>query len=173
MSTSKIKRALTTALACCLVLSMSSVAFAAPPIKYYYGPFQLYDYVIAECGDFDVLWSGTVAGQVKIFFDKDGNWTKYFDHSRVVQHDSTYYNSEHPEIWVSGGPGESEFQKSYPYGYLVIVPLRVKITIPGRGVVVHEVGRVIFDTTTWEKVFQSGPSDVSGDTTALCELLSP
>ncbi len=83
-----------------------------------------------------------------------------------ANHYATYYNPEYPEISVAGGPGENETRKWYRDGRVIIVALLSKITIPGHGVVVHETGRVIFDSSTWEVLVQSGPGDVTGDTTA-------
>jgi hypothetical protein len=152
-----------------LALAVSSIAFAVPPIKANYGPDQVFEYYVADCGTFDVLWDGTIEGHWKLFFDKDGNWTKYFDHYSATN--STYYNSEHPEIFLHGGPAERGNDHYIP-GKLISTGILVKITIPGHGVVVHEAGRVIFDTETWEILVQVGPSDVNGDTTALCEALA-
>lgn len=152
-------------------IAIGSTALAVPPYKENIGPIQVLGYHVTDCGTFDILNDFTMVGHFKVFFDKDGNWTKYFEHIQAVG-GSRYYNSVDPDISFSGGPGEVQNQTWYPDGRYIITGLSVRITIPGHGVVAHEVGRIIIDTDTWETLFQAGPSDAISDTTALCELLS-
>lgn len=170
MQSSWMKKSFVTCLASCFVFAASSVALAVPPAKIPVGPTQIPDMFVADCGDFHVLWSGTVEGYIKVFFDKNGEWKKYVEFYRGVHHESTYYVAENPEISISGGPVEVEKNTWYPDGSLVVVGLSSKITIPGLGVVAHNAGRITYDLNTGEVIFQAGPSDLYGDTTPYCEL---
>ena len=167
----RLKKLIYTALTGFVFVAMGSTALAVPPIKVNIGPIQTLGYLIADCGTFNALNDFTVVGHYKVFFDKDGNFTKYFEHIRAVG-ETRYYNSVDPDISFPGGPGEVQNQTYYPDERYIITGLSTRITIPGRGVVVHEVGRIIIDLVTGETLFQAGPSDAISDTTALCELLS-
>jgi hypothetical protein len=160
-----------TALIVCVSVAMGSTAFAAKPYKETLPPAQFLGYPAADCGTFDVLADFTYVISYEVYFDKDGNWKKYVERIRTVGN-SLWYNSANPEISFLGGPGENEVQTWYPDGRYIVTGLSVKIVIPGSGPMILETGRTIFDTETWEILFQSGPSDIYGDTTALCEFFA-
>ena len=155
----------------CALLAMSFTALAVPPLKITPPTQQFFGYPAADCGTFDILVDFTYEFKIKVYFDNEGNWTKYVERIRVVGN-SVWYNSVNPEISFLGGPGENETQVWYPDGRYVITGLSVKIQVPGSGLMILDAGRKIFDLATGEMVFQAGPSDFYGDTTALCELFA-
>ncbi|MGB5490719.1 MAG: hypothetical protein WBM76_07840 [Woeseiaceae bacterium] len=166
-----ISKAMTFLTAVILVL-WSVAASAVPPEKITIGPTQIFGMHVADCGEFNVLWDGTVEGYIKVFFDKEGKWKKYVEFYKGVHHESMYYIDDDPDVMVSGGPVEVEKNTWYPDGTQVVVGLSSKITIPGHGVIVHNAGRIIYDLTTGEVLFQAGPGDLYVDTTPFCEFFS-
>jgi hypothetical protein len=165
------RRLVYTALTACVFLAMGSTALAVPPYKETLPPQQWLGYFAADCGSFDVLVDFTYVISYRVYFDKNGDWTKYIERIRIVGN-STWYNSANPEISFLGGPGENETHTWYPDGRYIITGLSVKIRVPGSGLMILETGRTVFDSETMEILVQSGPSDYYGDTTALCELFA-
>jgi hypothetical protein len=165
------RRLVYTVLSACIFVAMSSTALAVPPYKETLPPQQFLGYPAADCGTLDILVDWTAEIFIKVYFDKDGNWTKYVEQHRVVGN-SVWYNSVNPEISFLGGPGENETYTWYPDGRYIVTGLSVKITVPGSGLMILDAGRTVFDTETGEILVQSGPSDYYGDTTALCELFA-
>ena len=171
MQLPRMRKLVYTGLTACVFVAMSYTALAVPTYKETFPTQQHLGYHAADCGAFDILVDFTYEYSFKVYFDKDGNWTKYVERVRVVGN-SLWYNSVNPEISFLGGPGENETYTWYPDGRYIVSGLSVKITVPGSGLMILETGRTVFDTATWEILFQSGPSDFYGDTTALCELFA-
>ena len=165
------RKLIVSALTAFALTAMSFTALAVPPYKETLPPQQFLGFYAADCGAFDVLVDFTYVISYRVYFDKDGNWTKYVERIRV-DGNSVWYNSVNPEITFLGGPGENETYTWYPDGRYIITGLSVKIMVPGSGLMILEAGRTIFDTQTGEILVQSGPSDYYGDTTALCELFA-
>ena len=152
-------------------LSSTNISLAAPPYKQYFGPFQYVGFVIGDCGSFEIWNDVSEEGFVTWHFDQEGNVTHVNAHFMYT--DSIYYNSEHPEIFLVGGP--VEIPNNHNSGdSKVIAGLGIKITVPGYGVIYHEAGRLILDINTFEVLFQAGPKDfLEGNVTALCLALRP
>ena len=170
MQTQCVKKGLVTCLTALFVFSTSSSVFAVPPVNIPIGPTQIFGMHVADCGEFNVLWDGAVEGYIKVFFDKDGHWKKYVEFYKGIHHESMYYIDDAPEIMVSGGPVEVEKNTWYTDGTQVVVGLSSKITIPGHGIIAHSAGRIIYDLTTGEVLFQAGPGDLYVDTAPFCEF---
>ena len=91
---------------------------------------------------------------------------------------STYYNSEHPERAVAGGPGEVENSHFDPTtGLVSFHGLSWKVRIPGYGLIFGETGSAVFqcDPSTFqncELVSNVGHNQfVDSDLAALCDYL--
>lgn len=154
-----------------IALGAGSNAAAVPPLKGNFGPTDFIGFFIADCGSFDVLLDYTEQGHFIVHFDNEGNPIRENVHFNFPN--DVYYNSENPEIRLSGNAAQN-FKFDYIDNTLAIAGLQLKLTVPGYGVVFHEVGRLIIDLITGETVFQAGPNDASdGDIAALCEALTP
>jgi len=152
-----------------------STALAAPPFKAYFGPIQGLTFNVGSCGSFDILNDYMIEGFFIVHFDKDGNLKHVNQH--ISYSDSTYTNSVDQNMQIDGGPGEGESQR-YDYTgdqpVVAVSGVQFKITLPGYGIILHEVGRTIFDEETFEVLWQAGPADVTEQNlAALCAALTP
>ena len=182
MDVSRISKSLRTCLIGIIaVFGIGSVssALANPPMKVPFGPFQVLGGWVGDCGTFQVLNDFALQGHFIVHFDKDGNDSRV--NQRMFYGDSTYYNSEFPDVRLNGNPGTGEndhfLDLTSDQSVVVVTGVSFKINIPGHGVIFHEVGRTIFEYIDWqiaEILFQAGPSDFSdGNLAALCEALTP
>jgi len=168
-------RACLTVIVAVLAVGSVSTVVAVPPDKVYFGPVQAFGFAVGDCGDFVVLNDYTVEGFFIVHFDQDGFLTHVNQH--ISFSDSTYYNSEDPDVRINGGPAELEndrFDFTSDRPVLAVSGIFFKITLPGYGLIFHEAGRAILDLETNEVLFQAGPADVSeGNLAALCAALTP
>lgn len=168
---SKIFKDVLTGIIAIIALGSTSTAFAVPPLKGDFGPTDFFGLFVADCGTFNVLLDFTEQGHFIVHFDQDGNPVRENVHFNFPN--DIYYNSENPDIFLTGNAAQN-FKFDYVNNTLAIAGLQLKLTVPGHGVVAHEVGRLIVDLVTGEIVFQAGPKDISdGDTAALCAALAP
>jgi hypothetical protein len=153
---------------------LASPAFAAEQIKFEIPPFPSV-FPVGSCDTFDVISESTINLRVIEHYDNAGNLKSA--NVRVVTTDSIYYNSAVPEIFLVGGPNQSEnalfdFRADPPTRTSTGVPF--KVIVPGHGIIFHQGGRTLFNNDTDEIIFSAGPSDlVDQDLEALCDALTP
>ena len=156
------------------IFGATSTALAAPPFKNYFS-FDFTGFIVGDCGSFSVLNDAVGEGFYIEHFDKEGNTTHVNQHIKYSQ--SIYYNSESPNKVLFGGPGELEndrFDFTGDQAVIAVSGVQFKVTVPGHGVIFHEVGRTIFDFFTGEILWQAGPNDFTEENVAaLCAALTP
>jgi len=153
------------------VVMWSSLVYAGPPIKESVA-FDVEESFVLDCGDFNILSDYSALGHTTFFFDNDGNLVRELNHYRYIN--SSYYNSNDPTVRVYGS-GEVE---NLHWDYVGDPPtvanagVSFSVKLPGYGVVFIRAGRLVFDLTTFEIVFEAGPNDLStGNFEAFCAAL--
>jgi len=156
-----------------VALSVAISGWAAPPNKVKFAGDFIGDFV-GDCGTFYVLNDVAFEGFFIEHFDKNGNLvfiSQHFDFGNSI-----YYRSDDPTVFLVGIPGEVANERYIVTGNtprVIIAGLPYQVTVPGHGVVFHQVGRIILDLETGEVLFQAGPNDFVGqDVAALCAALA-
>ena len=168
---SKSLRAFLVGIIAVIAFGTVSTALAVPPLKVNFGPMDFVGFFVTDCGDFDVLLDFTEQGHFIVHFDKDGNPVKQNVHFEFPN--DVYYNSANPGISFTSNARQN-LHFDFVDNNLAIAGLVFKLTIPGQGVVFHEVGRVFIDLVTGDVLMQAGPADLSdGNFAALCAALTP
>jgi hypothetical protein len=131
------------------------------------------DQLFVSCGSFDVIQNNPFTVEFTIFFDQAGNETQGIFHvigagtlSNSVTGKSVPFESHYTVILTYGTPGDDSTVTTTQPGEVY------KVTLPGSGLILHDVGRVIFapDGTI---TFEAGPHQgLSGDIQKLCAALS-
>jgi hypothetical protein len=148
-------------------------AAAAPPD--HLGPFiDTFSFTV-DCGEFEATVDGTVSTRVIVHFDDDGNVTQLQQFVRAPA-----------DLWVNTATGESmlvrgEFQQTYtpiPGTDQITVAIRgfrYLVNEPGRGVIVQEVGRIVYGEPTEETILAiAGQHDMASGSQVelvLCDAL--
>jgi hypothetical protein len=119
---------------------------------------------------FPLQVSGQVSGDFTDFFDDAGNLTKSIIHiaatSTLSANGISLPGSEHSNFFLL-------FDESGNVIGETATGVTDKIHLPDGGVVGINVGRIVFDPTTGEVLFQAGNWQLfSGDTAALCAAFS-
>jgi hypothetical protein len=128
----------------------AGAASANPPD--HLGPFiDTYSFTV-DCGDFEATVDGTSSTRFIVHFDDDGN----------VTHAQQFVRAPY-DVWVNTTTGASvvvrgEFQQTYtpiPDTDEITVAIRgfrYLVNEPGRGVIVQEVGRIVYGEPTEETI---------------------
>ena len=154
-----------------LAFGSVSTALAVKPLKVNFGPFDNVGFFVADCGDFNALLDFTIQGHFIGHSDQDDNPVRVNEHIEFPN--DIYYNSESPDISFRGNAVQNT-QVDLVDDTLAIAGLQFKLTIPGQGVIFHEVGRLFIDLETNDVLMQAGPSDfLDENTAALCAALTP
>lgn len=154
-----------------LIVSPLATAGGERVLREQFGPIEFLAQEAADCGSFTVLADTLYRGHATLHFDAKGNLVKIVAHEYFTE---TLYNSSDPSKSVTSNPQQSanllvNVEKSTEW----VAGAEVKFTLPGVGVLLHNVGRVVYDTSTGEVLFQAGPhQQLEGDTAALCAALS-
>ena len=151
----------------------ASAANAAPPD--HLGPFiDTYSFTV-DCGDFEATVDGTSSTRFIVHFDRDGNFASAQQFVRAPH-----------DLWVNTASGDSivvrgEFQQTYtaiPGSDQITVAVRgfrYLVNEPGHGVIVQEVGRIIYGEPTEETILaMAGHHDAaegSNVESVLCQAL--
>ncbi len=151
----------------------ASAATAAPPD--HLGPFvDTYSFTV-DCGDFEATVDGTSSTTLIVHFDREGNFATAKQSVRAPH-----------DLWVNTATGNSivvrgEFQQTYtsiPGSDQITVAIRgfrYIVNQPGRGVVVQEVGRIVYGEPTEETILaMAGQHDVADGSqveSVLCQAL--
>ena len=168
---SKSLRAFLVGIFAVLAFGSVSTALAVPPLKVNFGPDDFTGFFVGDCGSFSALLDFTIQGHFVVKFDKDGNAVAAEQHLKFPN--DKYYNSENPDIFFTGNAIQNDHFDLV--GDVVATSgLHFNLTVPGHGVVFHQVGQIIFDLVTGDVLMQSGPADFEdGDIVALCAALTP
>lgn len=155
-------------LAAILVLVAFTTAFAVPPVhetKRYVGSWAPID-----CTGFQVVAAYTVDVRSTTFFDKDGNPIRAQVHVPLTW---TLTNSKDDRVLTH----TNNYMRisNLKEGLHTYVGVLWHLTIPGRGVVILDAGRLIVDfypppvQPGSEVLWQAGPHEmINGDYTVLC-----
>jgi hypothetical protein len=166
----KMRVILSTMLAALLALAASAPAFADPPDR---TPISLDEHWPAvNCGDFDVYRHILVDGMVIHFYDKEGVNIRDKAHVSILW---TLTNSKDDRILTN----KSNYIRTSDFveGLHTYVGVLWHLTVPGRGVVVLDAGRIIVDYFPppigpgYDIVWQAGHHELinADDWTVLCE----
>ena len=149
-----------------------SSALATPP-EFSFVELQ-FTFPIAGC-EFPVQGELTATLKVSVHIDQNGDFKMLIE--RVLRDSqSTYTNLDTgASISSSHGAGIDKILIEED-GTVIFVAMGVFdiLPIPGQGLVVHDVGRIIFNTTTGELLFSAGQFTVHGplgSVEALCTAL--
>jgi len=144
-----------------LALSAGPAAAAAPE---QFGPFTESGSFTVDCGTFEATVTGTVTTHFKVFFDADGNVTR-FQQFVLAPHDVWQNTQTGKSIVVRGQfeqtgtriAGTDEFR-------LTVVGHRYLVNEPGAGVIVQEVGRIVYaDLTEQAIISMAGMHDLASE----------
>ena len=157
-----------------LLMTMSA-ASANKPVRIDYGPLYVSQFFVADCGSFNVLNDYSLQMTGTYFYDRNGQPIRDSVLVRIGGN-STYYNSNNPSIAISGGPGETEFQRTdWVDNTLAVIGSGFRVTLPGQGVIFIDAGRVILDFSSDPPVvtFAAGQTDYfSANSAKLCAALA-
>ena len=175
MNNSFVSKLLQAGVVAAMVFGVVSTALAVPPFKDSFA-FDFVDFLIGDCDDFQILNDGVGEGFFIVHFDQEGNVTKVNQHIKFSQ--SIYKNSMDTSIFLDGGPAELEndhFDFTGDQAVVAVSGVVFHITVPGHGVIFHEVGRTIFlNEPPFGILVQVGPNDLTeGNVDALCAALTP
>ena len=151
----------------------AAAATAAAPD--HLGPFvDTYSFTV-DCGDFEATVDGTSSTTFIVHFDRDGNFVRAQQFVRAPN-----------DLWVNTATGDSivvrgEFQQTYtaiPGSDQITVAIRgfrYLVNEPGRGVIVQEVGRIVYGEPTEETILamagRHDAADGSEVESVLCQAL--
>jgi hypothetical protein len=137
-----IKSLLTVAL-----LAGISTANAVPPeTELIYGEYK--GDTTANCDGFDVLNDNKWVSKQTTFFNKSGEVVRYREVG--VFYEVVHYNSEHPEIRVTGGPVDKYDFRDNGGGLFVQMDHSYMLKLPGGGGVFMNAARIAYNANTGE-----------------------
>ena len=124
--------------------------------------------VLTDCGDFQILDDYDLTATLRWFTDKDGNIVSGL---RTWHGTESIYNSVTGERYTSHS---GQAVKIDPVsGERTTTGVVYRVTVPGAGAVLLDVGRSIFDPGTGEITVIGGPHQLlEGDVQALCAALA-
>ena len=172
MNATWFRRLLRPVLTVLLALGPFSTTFASPP------ELSIVDvhftFPIAGC-DFPAQGELTVTLKVSVHFDQDGDFKMLIE--RVLRQQATYTNLQTgASISSSKGGGIDKIlvEEDGTVTFLVMGLIDI-VPVPGQGLVVQDVGRIIVDTGTGQLLFSAGQFTVhgpGGSVEALCAALA-
>ncbi|HEU5101594.1 MAG TPA: hypothetical protein VFU22_21380 [Roseiflexaceae bacterium] len=151
-------------------LALSAPAFAAPPT------FQSLDIdttnIINDCG-FPI--AVRFVATLEVLRRSDQNGDLVLELVRVRHGSFTYTNPATGASFTTVDTGINKYTVA-PDGSMsfAIIGNILNVTVPGQGVVLQEVGRLVIDGTTGEYIFAAGQHDTSltGNIQAFCAALA-
>ena len=169
MNASRYRKFLFLLLITLLTLTPFASAFAAKPEII---TIQVDDTIeIGACDGFTVIEH--VEGTVKIstHFDQDGNFTMQLIRFSLRH---TYTNSETGETLISPDVGIDKITVHQDGSVTIaVIGIVARIVIPGEGLVFAHLGRIVFDASTGEVIFEAGQHDALEDLfPVLCSALA-
>ena len=127
-----------------------------------------------DCGDFHVFQDYVFLVHEVWLLDKEGQPVKAVNRYKAIG-GSIFYNSNDPELFLLGGPGEIEIDRiDLTEGTLSISGIPVKLKVPGYGAIFYETGHIVIDLNTGEMLSNTGHNQlVDADLEAVCKCLTP
>jgi hypothetical protein len=121
----------------------------------------------ANCGSFNVLWTGDFTGTNITFYDDQNQLVRQIRHGSFT---GTLYNSSDLSKSV---PYDGSFTRRYDAAMntVTIEGLRFRVQLPGQGTVAIDPGKTVFDGLGPGIVSDTGPTAAQFNTT-VCALLS-
>lgn len=158
-------------LAMILLLVVISPVLAIPPEV---ETFEFHDVFTVDCGDFTFTLDDIITGRETLFFNSDGSIDRYQLHlmfQGTLTHSGTGQSyKDHASLFFTGTPPFNGFNEGLNTDTRSGVFIHT--TVPGHGVVVLRVGRVIFDENGIP-VFEAGPTSItSPNTEFICASLA-
>jgi len=155
-------------LASLLALVPATAAFAdGPQIQSF--TFVDTDYVLVDCGDFDIIENAVETVRIATFYDDAGNRVRRITHFTFS---GTYTNSVTGETFTDT-PDPQNFIRDYDAHTTNYHGLIFRITVPGEGIVLLNAGTVIFNADGTVTAY--GPHDggysFDENVAALCQLM--
>jgi hypothetical protein len=118
--------------------------------------------------DFPIALDFVFDAREKFFYNEEGELIRFQAH---VDRQGTLTNLE--TGLTLRDPGHSTVFIDMVEGTQTVVGLNWNINVPGEGVVVLDVGRLVFDLYTGDILFEAGPHQLRGEgPTWLCDVLS-
>jgi hypothetical protein len=129
---------------------------------------------LGSCGGFNVFSDYVVLVHEVWLLDKEGQPVRAVNRYKSIG-EAIYYNSNDPELFLQGGPGEIEIDRiDLREGTLSISGIPIKIRVPGYGAIFYETGHIVIDLNTGEMLSNTGHNQVvDADLEALCKCLAP
>ena len=148
-----------------------------PPTKTYwldvFGEAGEFTFPLANCGAFDAVMTVQISGFWITHTGHPNRGTWEFFHSAVP---TSIANSLYPEIYLDAVPGSSinrHWLEGPFQGNVTETGVKLMVTLPGYGVVIRDVGRIIYQWPNGPAEFLAGHWDTQdGDFLALCSALS-
>ena len=126
-----------------------------------------------SCGSFQVLESATAPIRFTVFYNQAGNVTQGIFHVRLV---GILSNS----VTGTSVPEQAHFTETQTFATpgdfstvtITITGVDFKVTLPGSGLILHDVGKVVF-APDGAITFEGGPhQQLHGEVQKLCAALS-
>lgn len=127
----------------CGALSPLSPAAAAPPASF--GPFtDNYSFTV-DCGDFIAAVEGTATFRESVYFDADGDVTRWMQFVRAPR--DYWTNTTTGKTIVVRGNFQQTYTPNVETGQIrvAIRGFRYLVNEPGSGVTIREVGKIVYD----------------------------
>jgi hypothetical protein len=126
-----------------MFLSVGTAA-ASPPDRFVEASNEVGTFTV-DCGTFEASVTGTVSDRFIVFFDADGNVTRFTEFVSAP-HDDWTNTTTGKSITVRGHfvqvanriPGTDEFTRT-------VTGFRYLVNKPGEGAVIRDVGRIVYD----------------------------
>lgn len=137
-------------------------------------PYNVVGVDLGSCGGFDILADWSAELRILEVFDQDGADTLRKETYDIIGQ-TTYYNSDLPNLLIRGGPGEGEnVIYRFNQSYAIVTGLIWRVVLPGIGPIFLDAGAVKFDLATGAVTYAGGQHQYwEGDFGALCAALTP
>lgn len=120
--------------------------------------------VLADCGSFQVFDDYDITMVATTFYDNDGQRTQV--HYAITGTDTYRHSVTGQAITMNTS---FMIRNDYRTGQNAAMGLQYHLMVPGLGLVLMDVGLLVYDTHVGEYVFFAGPHQVAtGDTAGVC-----
>jgi hypothetical protein len=153
-------------------LALAPAANATPP-EHFSFPEEGSDPHFAQCDGFEIGISSAGTTSVTVFFDAKGVPVRFAIHSNLAD---TFTNSESGKVVVNRGVFQEVFTRigdTDDFAH-TLTGFRFMGTSPGEGVVLQDVGRIVYSGPEEQIVFSAGAHHLldDGDAATFCAALA-